>query len=56
MSVDFSRQGYWSGVPFLSPGHLPDPGIEPRPLVSPAIADGFLTMSIPSLPNFRFWS
>ena len=37
-SMGFSRQEYWSGVPFLSPGDLPDPGIEPR---SPAFqADG----------------
>ena len=33
-SMGFSRQGYWSGLPFLSPGDLPDPGIEPR---SPAL-------------------
>ena len=31
---DFSRQGYWSGLPFPSPGDLPNPGIEPR---SPAL-------------------
>ena len=30
----FSRQGYWSGLPFLSPGDLPNPGIKPR---SPAL-------------------
>ena len=29
-SMGFSRQGYWSGLPFPSPGDLPDPGIEPR--------------------------
>ena len=29
-SMEFSRQEYWSGLPFPSPGHLPDPGIEPR--------------------------
>ena len=29
-SMGLSRQEYWSGVPFPSPGHLPDPGIEPR--------------------------
>ena len=29
-SVEFSRQDYWSGLPFPSPGELPDPGIEPR--------------------------
>ena len=29
--MGFSRQDYWSGLPFPSPGHLPDPGIEPGP-------------------------
>ena len=29
LSMGFSRQGYWSGLPFPSPGDLPDPGIEP---------------------------
>ena len=29
LSMGFSRQEYWSGLPFTSPGHLPDPGIEP---------------------------
>ena len=32
--MGFSRQEYWSGLPFPSPGDLPDPGIEPR---SPAL-------------------
>ena len=36
LSVGFSRQEYWSGLPFPSPGDLPDPGIEP-PSVSPAL-------------------
>ena len=36
-SMDFSRQEYWSGLPFPSPGDLPDPGIEPVSLVSPAL-------------------
>ena len=31
LSMEFSRQEYWSGSPFPSPGLLPDPGIEPRP-------------------------
>ena len=40
-SVGFSRQGYWSGLPFPSPGDLPDPGIKPR---SPALrADAVLS-------------
>ena len=31
LSIGFSRQEYWSGLPFPSPGCLPDPGTEPRP-------------------------
>ena len=45
LSIEFSRQGYWSGLPFPSPGDLPDPGIEPSSLVSPALAGGFFTTS-----------
>ena len=33
-SMEFSRQEYWSGLPFPSPGNLPDPGVESR---SPAL-------------------
>ena len=39
-SIGFSRQEYWSGLPFPSPGDLPDPGIEPR---SPALEADALT-------------
>ena len=39
LSMGFSRQEYWSGVPFPSPKDLPDPGIEPR---SPALYAGAL--------------
>ena len=38
-------QEYWSGLPCTSAGDLPDPGIEPRSLVSPAAAGGFFTTS-----------
>ena len=31
LSIGFSRQVYWSGLPFLSPGDLPNPGVEPGP-------------------------
>ena len=37
LPMGFPRQEYWSGLPFLSPGDLPNPGIEP---VSPALAGG----------------
>ena len=40
LSMGFSRQVYRSGLPFPSPGNLPDPGIEP---VSPVLAGGFFT-------------
>ena len=42
--MGFSRQEYWSGSPFLSPGDLPDPGIEPR---SPALEADTLTSEPP---------
>ena len=44
-SMKFSRQEYWSGLPFPSPGVLPDPGMEPESLTSPALAGGFFTTS-----------
>ena len=37
-SVGFSRQEYWSGLPSPLPGDLPNPGIEPTSLTSPALA------------------
>ena len=37
LSMWFSRQEYWSGLPFPPPGDLPDPGIEPKSPVSPAL-------------------
>ena len=38
LSMGFSRQGYWSGLPCLPPGDLLHPGIKPRSLTSPALA------------------
>ena len=43
--MGFSRQKYWSGLPFPPPGDLPNPGIEPVSLASPALAGGFFTTS-----------
>ena len=45
LSMGFSRQEYWGGLSCLPPGDLPDPGIEPLPLMSPALAGGFFTTS-----------
>ena len=44
LSMGFSRQEYWSGLPFLQPEDLPDPGIKP---VSPALAGRFFTIEPP---------
>ena len=41
--MEFFRQEYWSGLPFPSPGHLPNPGIESVSLMSPALADRLFT-------------
>ena len=43
LSMGFSRQDYWSGLPCSSPGNLPDPGIEPTSLMSSALTGGFFT-------------
>ena len=43
LSMEFSRQEYWSELPFTSPGDLPNPGIKPASLASPEWAGGFFT-------------
>ena len=45
LSMEFSRQDYWSGLPCPSPADLPDPGIEPTSLISPALAGRFFSTS-----------
>ena len=50
LSVGFSRQEYWSGLPFLLPGDLPDPGIQITFLTSPALTGGFFTTALPGEP------
>ena len=47
MYMGFLRQKYWSGLPFHSPGDLPNPGIKPPSLVSPALAGEFVTAEPP---------
>ena len=58
LCMGFSRQEHWSGLPCPPPGDLPDPGIEPACLLSPASAGGFFTTSatwealrLPPLPD-----
>ena len=49
LPMGFSKQEYWSGLSFPSSGHLPDPGIEPTFLISPALAGGFFTTELPKV-------
>ena len=51
LSMGFSRQGYWGGLPFYPPGDLPDPGIKSASLASPVLAGGFFTTASPGLPG-----
>ena len=45
LSMGFSRKDYWSGLPCPPPGDLPNLGIKPASLMSPALAGGFFTTS-----------
>ena len=47
LSLRFSRQEYWSGLPFPSPGDLPNPGIELVSPTYPALAGRFFTTELP---------
>ena len=51
LSMGFSRQEYWSGLPCPPPGDLPDPEIEPMSLTSPALAGRFFTTSTTSVQS-----
>ena len=53
LSMKFSRQEYWNGLPFPSPGDVPDPGIEP---VSPGLAGRFFTIEPSGKPGHRVTS
>ena len=50
VSMRFPRQEYWSGLPFPSPGNLPNPGMDPTSLASPSLAGGFFTTEPPGKP------
>ena len=52
LSMEFSRQEYWSGLPFPPPGDLPDPGIKPASHMAPALAGVFFTVKPPGKAIF----
>ena len=54
-STEFSRQEYWSGLPFPTPGDLPDQGIKPKSLASPALA-GRIFITAPSAKPSEVYS
>ena len=50
VSMEFSRQEYWSGLPFPPAGDLTDPGLEPVSPASPGLAGRFFTTEPPGKP------
>ena len=53
LSMEFSRQEYWSGLPFPPPGDLSDPGIKPESVMSPALVGGFFIASATDIRKKR---
>ena len=51
LSMEFARQEYWSGLSCPPTGDLPNPGIKPASLMSPALADRFFTTEPPEQPD-----
>jgi len=51
LSIGFSRQESWNEQPFPSPWDLPDPGMEPMSLGSPALVGGFFTTDLSEKPK-----
>ena len=56
LSMRFSRQEHWSGLPFPSPGDLPDPGMEPEFPASPALAGRFFTIKPLGKPHIYIYN
>ena len=55
LSMEFSRQEHWRGLPFPTPGDLPNPAIELESLASPAQAGGFFTTGPPGKTGIQGW-
>ena len=54
LSMSFSRQEYWSGLPYPPPGDLPNPGFKCTSLISPALAGWFFTTSATGKPTYDY--
>ena len=54
LSMGFSRQEYWRGLPFPLPGNLPNPGIKPVSPAAPALAGGFFTPEPPGRQKMKW--
>ena len=54
LSMGFSRQDYWSGLPCPPPGDLPNPGVQPTPPAAPALQEDALLLSHWGGPNFTY--
>ena len=54
LSTEFSRQEYWSALPFSTPGDLPNPGIKLMASASPAFAGRFFTTALRGKPHIKF--
>ena len=52
LSMGLFKQKYWGGLPFASPGDLPDPGIEPA---TPTLVGRYFTTEPPGKPSLRFF-
>ena len=55
LSMEFSRQEYWSMLPFPTPGNLPNPRIKPISLASPALAGRLFLTALPRKPNTIYY-
>ena len=54
LSMGFSRQEYWSGLPCSPPGELPDSGIKPGSVTTPVLAGTFFTTSATWEAHIRY--
>ena len=54
LSMRLSRQEYWSGLPCPPPGHISDPGIEPKFLMSASLAGNSLPLAVPGKPIYLY--